>query len=141
MSGSRAQQLVLQWSMLRPLRREPDAHATMPDVRIVTHKAVQAGELSTPWETPIVKVLTLATLLTLLTACVSAAERDWQPRFGLYSVEDAKRELGPPESCIGLDDGGTACSWTTAKSRDGINKLILTFGPNGKLATFNNVHF
>ena len=128
-------------SMLRPLRREPDAHATMPDVRIVTHKAVQAGELSTPWETPIVKVLTLATLLTLLTACVSAAERDWQPRFGLYSVEDAKRELGPPESCIGLDDGGTACSWTTAKSRDGINKLILTFGPNGKLATFNNVHF
>jgi len=113
----------------------------MPDVRIVTHKAVQAGELSTPWETPIVKVLTLATLLTLLTACVSAAERDWQPRFGLYSVEDAKRELGPPESCIGLDDGGTACSWTTAKSRDGINKLILTFGPNGKLATFNNVHF
>jgi hypothetical protein len=113
----------------------------MPDVRIVPHKPSKPVNFQRYGETPIVKGLTLATVLTLLTACVSAAERDWQPRIGLYSVEDAKRELGHPESCIGLDDGGTACSWTTAKSRDGIDKLILTFGPNGKLATFNNVHF
>jgi hypothetical protein len=92
-------------------------------------------------ETQIVKCLALATFLALLAACASTAETDWQPRIGLFSVDDAKRELGHPESCIGLDDGGTACSWTTAKSRDGMDKLILTFGSNGKLATFNNVHF
>ena len=46
---STARFAVMNVSMLRPLRREPDAHATMPDVRIVTHKAVQAGELSTLW--------------------------------------------------------------------------------------------
>jgi len=85
--------------------------------------------------------LALATCLTLSTACVSTVERDWQPKIGLYSMEDARRELGHPESCIGLDEGGTACSWTTAKSREGMDKLILTFGSNGKLTTFNNVHF
>ena len=85
--------------------------------------------------------LVLATFLVLLLACISTAEHDWQPKIGLYSVDDAKRELGHPESCIGLDDGGTTCSWTTAKSRDGMDKLILTFASNGKLATFNNVHF
>ena len=85
--------------------------------------------------------LVLATFLVLSPACIGTGEHDWQPKIGLYSVDDAKRELGHPESCIGLDDGGTACSWTTAKSRDGIDKLILTFASNGKLATFNNVHF
>jgi hypothetical protein len=87
------------------------------------------------------KRLALAAFLVLLTGCVSTAEKDWQPKIGRYSMDDAKRELGHPESCIGLDDGGTACSWTTAKSKEAIDKLVLTFGPNGKLATFNNVRF
>ena len=87
------------------------------------------------------KRLALATFLMLVTGCASTAESNWQPKIGRYSVEDAKRELGHPESCIGLDDGGTACSWTTAKSKWAIDKLVLTFGPNGKLATFNNVRF
>ena len=75
--------------------------------------------------------LALAACLALSTACVSTAERDWQPKIGLYSMDDAKRELGHPESCIGLDDGGTACSWTAAKSREGMDKLILTLGRTG----------
>jgi hypothetical protein len=87
------------------------------------------------------KHLACATFLVLLTACASTADGDWQPRIGRFSLDDAKRELGHPESCVGLDDGGTACSWTTAKSRDEVNKLVLTFGSNGKLATYNNVHF
>ena len=87
------------------------------------------------------KHLACATYLALLTACASTAGSDWQPRIGLFSLDDAKRELGHPESCVGLDDGGTACSWTTVRSRDEMDKLVLTFGPNGKLATFNNVHF
>jgi len=87
------------------------------------------------------KPLVGALYLVLLAACASAAGSDWQPRIGRFSLDDAKRELGHPESCVALDDGGTACSWTTAKSREAIDKLVLTFGPNGKLATFNNVHF
>lgn len=87
------------------------------------------------------KHLTSATYLALLTACASTAGSDWHTRIGLFSLDDAKRELGHPESCVGLDDGGTACSWTAAKSRDEMDKLVLTFGPNGKLATFNKVHF
>jgi hypothetical protein len=87
------------------------------------------------------KRLACATFLILLTACVTTAERDWQGQVGRYSVDDVKRELGHPESCIGLDDGGMACSWTTAEGRDGVDKLILTFGSNGKLATFNNIRF
>ena len=87
------------------------------------------------------KRLACATFLMVLTACVSTAERDWQPKIGRYSVDDVKRELGHPESCVSLDDGGTACSWATAKGREGIDKLVLTFGSNGKLATFNNIHF
>jgi hypothetical protein len=88
-----------------------------------------------------VKLLACATYLALLTACAGTADGDWQQRIGRFSLDDAKRELGHPESCVGLDDGGTACSWTTGKSRNEMDKLVLTFGPHGKLATFNNVHF
>jgi pimeloyl-ACP methyl ester carboxylesterase len=82
-----------------------------------------------------------AGLLLSLNACASTAETDWQTRIGRYSLDDVKRELGHPESCIGLDDGGTACSWLRAKERESVEKLILTFSPNGKLATSNHVHF
>jgi hypothetical protein len=85
--------------------------------------------------------LAAATYLVLLTACASTSERDWQTKIGRYSLDDVKRELGQPESCTGLDDGGTVCSWLTGKGREGIDKLVLTFGTNGKLATSNHVHF
>ena len=44
-------------SMLRPLRREPDAHATMLDVRIVAHKPSKPVNFQRYGETPIGKVL------------------------------------------------------------------------------------
>jgi hypothetical protein len=84
---------------------------------------------------------TAAACLFLLTACASTVETDWQTKIGRYSLDDVKRELGHPESCIGLDDGGTVCSWLTGKNRERIDKLVLTFGTNGKLATSNRVHF
>jgi hypothetical protein len=74
-----------------------------------------------------------------LAACAGAPQTDWQSQIGQTSLDDAKRELGPPESCSGLDDGGTACSWTTSKSKDRIDKLVLTFGRNGQLATATHV--
>ena len=85
--------------------------------------------------------LACTVLIMLIAACAGIAQPDWQTRIGRYALDDVKRELGQPESCIGLDDGGTACSWLTAKDRDSIDKLILTFSPNGKLATSNQIRF
>jgi hypothetical protein len=87
------------------------------------------------------KHLIVVTGLILLAACANTTERDWQTRIGLDSLDDVKRELGGPESCVRLDDGGTACSWLATKNRERIDKLILTFSPNGKLATSSHVQF
>jgi len=54
---STARFAVMNVSILRPLRREPDAHATMPDVRIVAHKPSKPVNFQRYGETPIVKVL------------------------------------------------------------------------------------
>ena len=80
----------------------------------------------------------------LLAGCAGdgAPRIDWQARIDHYTLDDAKRDLGAPESCVGLDDGGTACSWTTSsKGRETIDKLVLTFNPASQLTTANNVHF
>lgn len=85
--------------------------------------------------------LTWAIVMLLIAGCAGAVQTDWQTRVGRYSLDDVKRELGHPESCIGLDDGGTACSWLTARDKERVEKLILTFSQNGKLATSNQVRF
>ncbi len=78
--------------------------------------------------------------LFMLTACGGMAQtNNWDARIGESSLEDATRELGPPESCSGLDDGGTVCAWTTLKTKDRIEKLVLTFSPQGRLATATQV--
>jgi hypothetical protein len=89
------------------------------------------------------KSLGMVAFLMLLGACAGDGVRriDWQTRIGHYTLDDAKRELGAPESCVGLDDGGTACSWTTSKGIETIDKLVLTFDPNSQLTTASNVHF
>ena len=89
------------------------------------------------------KFVAMVVLLMLLGACAGDAMRkiDWKTRIGHYTLDDARRELGVPESCVGLDDGGTACSWTISKGRDALDRLVLTFTPNSQLATANNVHF
>jgi hypothetical protein len=85
--------------------------------------------------------LTCIILMVLIAGCAGTVQTDWQTKVGRYSLNDVTRELGRPESCIGLDDGGTACSWLTARDRDNIDKLILTFSPNGTLVTSNHVRF
>lgn len=95
------------------------------------------------WEKTIRWPAILACFL-LLAGCTEGAgsigKPDWQDRIGRYSLDDATRELGPPESCVALDDGGTACSWTTLKGRELIERLILTFDLKKQLATASNVH-
>ncbi len=79
---------------------------------------------------------------TLLAACAGTVQKkDWQTKIGHYTLDEARLELGSPESCVGLDDGGTACSWTTSKDKEAIDKLVLTFGPHGKLSTANHIRF
>jgi hypothetical protein len=79
--------------------------------------------------------------ISLLSGCASGIEKnDWEHKIGHYSLDDAKRELGSPESCVGLDDGGTACSWPMRNAEKG-GKLVLTFGPTGQLATASDAHF
>ncbi len=88
---------------------------------------------------------TMITCLMLLAACAEGAgsigKTDWQTRIGQYSFDDARREMGPPESCVDLDDGGVACSWTTSKGTGLIDRLILTFDMKKQLTTANNVRF
>ena len=81
------------------------------------------------------KFLSIVAFLMLLAGCAGDSAPDH------YTLDDAKRDLGVPESCVGLDDGGTACSWTTSKGRETIDKLVLTFNPASQLTTANNVRF
>ncbi len=77
----------------------------------------------------------------LLAACAGLTGAHWNERIGHFSLDEARRELGPPESCSELNDGGTVCSWTTSSGKDWMDKLVLTFDGKGRLATVNRVHF
>ena len=87
----------------------------------------------------------MVSCLMIVTACTEGGEgirkTDWQGRIGQYSLDDATHELGPPDSCVALDDGGSACSWTRSKKTDLIDRLILTFDLKKQLATANDVRF
>lgn len=87
----------------------------------------------------------MVTYFAILAACTESAghigKTDWQGRVGQYSLDDATQELGLPDSCVDLDGGGTACSWTTSKGTEWIDRLILTFDLKKQLATANRVRF
>ena len=85
--------------------------------------------------------MVIAVYCIFLAACAGVDGTDWQSKVGHYSLDDARRELGNPESCVGLDNGGTACSWTKSRTKESIDKIVLTFAPNGQLTTVNKVHF
>jgi starvation-inducible outer membrane lipoprotein len=86
------------------------------------------------------KFLAIVALATGLAACAGVNQKSqWQGRIGQDSLEDATRALGAPESCVGLDGGGTVCSWTKAKGQDWIEKRVLTFDAQGRLATMDDV--
>jgi hypothetical protein len=84
---------------------------------------------------------TMLAYCLLMATCAGITGADWEARIGQFSFDDAQRVLGTPESCAALDNGGTACSWTTSSGENWMDKLVLTFDANGELATANKVHF
>lgn len=76
----------------------------------------------------------------VLAACAQMVVPDWQQRIGHFSLDEAKQNLGAPESCVNLDHGGKACSWR-ASGRGTSDRLVLTFDATGQLATADTVHF
>jgi hypothetical protein len=88
------------------------------------------------------KSIALAAVILYLLACSGTGGRtDWHARIGQSSLEEITRDLGQPESCVGLDDGGSACSWTRSVENEGPGKLILTFDHRQRLTTVNDVRF
>jgi hypothetical protein len=53
----------------------------------------------------------LATLLALLSACVTTAKVDWDARVGSYTFDAAVKELGPPDKSATLTDGSLVTEW------------------------------
>ena len=78
------------------------------------------------------RALVIALALAGLAGC---AGTNWEARVGIYSIDDAKREYGPPDGCARLDNQQTLCAWTLKFGRTYIDKLILTFDKNGHLVS------
>lgn len=84
----------------------------------------------------------MAAVVLCFSGCSGGGTRtDWHARIGQVSLEEITRDLGQPESCVGLDDGGSACSWRRAPDNAGPATLILTFDRSQRLATVNEVRF
>ncbi len=87
------------------------------------------------------KIAVLSACLLVSAACAASGGKatDWQAKIGQQSFEEVSRELGDPERCVDLDHGGTVCSWTLSKGKDWVDKLILTFDQQHRLATVDTV--
>jgi hypothetical protein len=63
-----------------------------------------------------VRCLALACLLAAV-GCETYGGGDWKSRVGTYSMDDAIKELGPPDTRATTSDGITVAQWLTSKSR------------------------
>lgn len=86
------------------------------------------------------RMITISVCYLVMAACAQMAITDWQKRIGHFSLDEAKQNLGAPESCVNLDHGGKACSWRVS-TRGTSDRLVLTFTAAGQLATADTVHF
>lgn len=84
------------------------------------------------------KAIVYAIVVISLAGCAGV---NWQDRTGTYSLDDAKREYGPPDNCDKLSSGESVCAWTTSVGRNWIDKLILTFDKEGKLVAGQEKRF
>lgn len=110
----------------------------------------------------VVRCLALACLLAVV-GCESYGSGDWKTRVGSYTMDDAIKELGPPDSRATTTDGITVAQWLTARSRvygmgargfspwswGGLSTdissspdsyLQLSFGADGRLASWKRIY-
>jgi hypothetical protein len=103
-------------------------------------------------------MLALAGLLWVA-GCESYGTAEWPKRIGTYSLDDAVKELGPPERQATTTDGFTVGQWLVARSRvysrtpgmwgwsslgSDVSStpdlfLQLTFGKDGRLTAWKRV--
>jgi hypothetical protein len=109
------------------------------------------------------RTILFALVAALFTGCATTPRINWQARVGVYTFDQAVKELGPPDKSAKLSDGSTVAEWLTrrgyyyptahyypfvtrgygppypityAKQRVPDEFLRLTFGPDGKLAAW-----
>lgn len=63
-------------------------------------------------------------LLILLNGCATAPKADWAGRVGSWTLDDAVREMGPPDRTARLSDGSTVAEW----ANDGRRPSRFSFG-------------
>lgn len=59
-------------------------------------------------------VLVIGALLLGATGC--ATKIDWNSRVGLYTLDQAIAEMGPPDKSAKLTDGTTVAEWLSSRS-------------------------
>lgn len=61
--------------------------------------------------------LLAALLIASLLPWIGCATKriDWDARVGAYTLDDAVRELGPPDKSAQLSDGSTVADWIAAR--------------------------
>lgn len=72
-------------------------------------------------------------LISLVFLFFSGCGVNWKSRTGVYTYDEAVREYGPPDYSEILNNGDTACSWTTSIGKNWIDRLILVFDEKGTL--------
>lgn len=55
--------------------------------------------------------------LVILVGCETYGGGDWKSRIGSYTMDDAIKELGPPDTKATTTDGITVGQWLVARSR------------------------
>jgi hypothetical protein len=58
--------------------------------------------------------------------CASGPKVDWNERVGHYQLDDAIRELGPPDNSATLTDGTTVAEWL--RGRGGTYVNVMAYG-------------
>lgn len=115
------------------------------------------------------KFFYLVVLTGMLAGCATSPKIDWNSRIGVYNYDQAVLEFGPPDKMAVLTDGTRVAEWLTSRgyshgfvttfgphfyhphfygppayyyseppSPDRFMRL--TFGPDGKLGSWNRVY-
>ena len=97
--------------------------------------------------------------LLLLTNCTTPPKVDWDARVGVFTFDEAVRELGPPEKSTVQADNTKVADWLAARGRSqpafhsmpdggvlrteglrGMDQVLrLTFTQEGKLSAWKRV--